>query len=85
MKKRRTLVLPQEVPVQEPSSVVFTQDSKGLAVLSKEPDAFLTIFYFDKLDTIILGRVSNASQKGLSAEHISCNLNDSGLVAVCGI
>lgn len=62
----------------------FTQDSNGLAILSKEPDAFLTIFYFDKSETIIMGRVSNGNQKGLTADVIACNLGDSGLVAVGG-
>lgn len=71
--------------VPEPSNMVFTQDSKGLAVLSKEPDAFLTVFCFDKLQTIFMSRVSNASQKELTAEQLSCNLNDPGLVAVGGI
>lgn len=62
----------------------FTEDSRGLAVLSEEPDAFLTIFYFDKADTIIVGRVSNGNQTGLTANVIACNLSDSGLVGVAG-
>lgn len=62
----------------------FTQDSNGLAVLTKEPDAFLVIFYFDKSETIIMGRVSNGNQKGLTADVIACNLGDNGLVAVGG-
>lgn len=64
--------------------MVFIYDSKGVAVLSEEPDAFLTIFYFDKSETIICGRVSNGNQKGLTANYLSCNLNDTGLVAVGG-
>lgn len=62
----------------------FTEDSRGLAILSKEPDAFLTIFYFDKSETIIVGRVSNGNQPGLTADLIACNLSDTGLVAVAG-
>lgn len=62
----------------------FTEDSRGLAVLSKEPDAFLTIFYFDKAETKIVGRVSNGNQTGLTADVIACNLSDTGLVAVAG-
>lgn len=62
----------------------FTEDSRGLAVLSAEPDAFLIIFYFDKADTIIVGRVSNGNQIGLSADVIASNLSDSGLVGVAG-
>lgn len=62
----------------------FTEDSRGLAILSKEPNAFLTIFYFDKSETIIVGRVSNGNQIGLTADMIACNLSDTGLVAVAG-
>lgn len=63
----------------------FTYDSKALAVLSKEPDAFLTIFYFDKSDTVVTARVSNGNQKTLTANCIACNLTDTGLVAIGGI
>lgn len=52
-------------------------------MLSQEPDAFLAIFYFDKNETIVTGRVSNRNQKGL-ARFISCNPSDSGLVAIGG-
>ena len=85
LKKKRTLNFPNEVPTKEPESIEFTYDSKGLVVLSKEPDAFLTIFYFDKSDTIVCGRVSNSSQKALSAKYIACNPSDNGLVAVAGL
>lgn len=84
LKKKKTLKLPKEVPTQDVAFLRFTEDSRGLAVLSKEPDAFLTIFYFDKSETVIVGRVSNGNQKGLTAEIIACNLNDTGLVAVGG-
>lgn len=82
--KKRELHLPKEVPSREAAVMEFTQDSRGLAVLSKEPDAFLTIFYFDKSQNIIVGRVSNGYQKGLTAHVIACNLSDTGLVAVGG-
>lgn len=72
------------MPNQDVEFLRFTEDSRGLAVLSKEPDAFLTIFYFDKSETVIVGRVSNGNQKGLTADVIACNLNDTGLVAVGG-
>lgn len=83
-KQRRTLNLPIDVPNPTPAKVLFTYDSKGLAVLSNEPDAFLTIFFFDKSETVICGRVSNGNQKGLVANYLSCNLNDTGLVAIGG-
>lgn len=83
-KKRKTLNFPAEIPTPEPECMSFTYDSKGIAVLSKEPDAFLTIFYFDKMETIVVGRVSNSSQTTLNARFISCSLSDNGLVAVGG-
>lgn len=84
LKKRKTLNFPDEIPTKSVESMSFTYDSKGIAVLSREPDAFLTIFYFDKSDTVVVGRVSNSGQRSLVAKHISCNLSDSGMVAVCG-
>lgn len=83
-RKKRSLKFPKEVPKKEAHFMRFTEDSRGLAVLSAEPDAFLIIFYFDKADTIIVGRVSNGNQIGLSADVIACNLSDSGLVGVAG-
>lgn len=76
--------LPNEVPTKDVEFMRFTEDSRGLAILSKEPDAFLTIFYFDKSETIIVGRVSNGNQTGLTADLIACNPIDTGLVAVAG-
>lgn len=84
LKRRKSLFFPPEVPTPQAECMSFTYDSKGIAVLSKEPDAFLTIFYFDKSETVVVGRVSNSSQKTLNAKYISCNLSDNGLVAVGG-
>lgn len=84
LKRRKTLYLPMVIPTPEPESICFTCDSKGIAVLSKEPDAFMTIFFFDKAETVVMGRVSNSGQKSLSAIHLSCNLSDNGLIAVGG-
>lgn len=85
LKRKRALILPKDVPTQNVESLRFTEDSRGLAVLSKEPDAFLTIFYFDKSETIIVGRVSNGNQPGLTTDVLACNSNDTGLVAVGGM
>lgn len=85
LKRRKTLRFPDDVPTQRAQAISFINDSKGIAVLSKEPDAFLTIFYFDKADSIVCGRVSVSSKKLLIAKYISCNLNDTGLVAVGGM
>lgn len=75
---------PNEVPTQDVSFMRFTEDSRGLAILSKEPDAFLIIFYFDKSETVIVGRVSHGNQPMLTANVIACNISDTGLVAVAG-
>lgn len=85
LRRKKILKFPKEVPVQRPECLEFTRDSNGLTVLSKEPDAFLTIFYFDKTDTVIVGRVSNSYQKGLTADVIATNLSDNGLVVVGGM
>lgn len=85
LKKKKAMKLPNEVPNKDVAFMRFTEDSRGLAILSKEPDAFLTIFYFDKSETIIVGRVSNGNQTGLTADVIACNLSDTGLVAVAGM
>lgn len=84
LKKKRSIKLPNEVPNKDVSFMRFTEDSRGLAILSKEPDAFLSIFYFDKSETVIVGRVSNGNQPMLTADVIACNISDTGLVAVAG-
>lgn len=84
LKKKKSMKLPNEVPTKDVSFMRFTEDSRGLAILSKEPDAFLVIFYFDKSETVIVGRVSNGNQPGLTADVIACNITDTGLVAVAG-
>lgn len=77
--------LPNDIPTRDVSFMRFTEDSRGLAILTKEPNAFLVIFYFDKSETIIVGRVSNGNQPGLTADVIACNISDTGLVAVAGL
>ncbi|XP_037045778.1 cilia- and flagella-associated protein 57 [Bradysia coprophila] len=84
VKKKKTLYLPNDVPHPEVEQLAFTYDSKGIAVLSKEPDAFLTIFFLDKAETVVMGRASNSNHKNLTSLHISCNLSDTGMVAVGG-
>lgn len=83
LKKKKTLTLPADIPCQDVGNICFIHDSKGIAVLSKEPDAFLTIFYFDKSETVLTGRVSNRNQKG-NAKFLSCNPSDTGLVVIGG-
>lgn len=84
LKRRKTFTFSTEIPTPEVEFMSFTYDSKGIAVLSKEPDAFLTIFFMDKAETVVVGRVSNSGQKAVTAHYISCNLSDTGLVAIGG-
>lgn len=83
LKKLRSLTLPIECPVQAVGNMCFTTDSKGLAVLSQEPDAFITIYTFDKNDTMVTGRASNKNYPG-RATLIQCNPGDISIVAVGG-
>nr|XP_029708990.1 cilia- and flagella-associated protein 57-like [Aedes albopictus] len=83
LKKRKTLQLPPDCPNTQIGNICFTYDSRGIAVLSVEPDAFLSIFSFDKNESLIIGRASNSSQQG-QANYLSCNPGDATIVAVGG-
>ncbi|XP_035778469.1 cilia- and flagella-associated protein 57-like [Anopheles albimanus] len=83
LRKRKTLQLPPDCPNTQIGNICFTHDSRGVAVLSVEPDAFLSIFSFDKNDSLIIGRASNSSQQG-QAIYLSCNPSDATIVAVGG-
>ena len=72
-----------ECPKQEVGNMCFTTDSKGLAILSREPDAFITIYTFDKNDTMVTGRASNKSYPG-RATLLQCNPGDISIVTVGG-
>lgn len=81
MKKRRTLDLPN--PSKGVAQLMFTMDSKSIAILTHNPDAMLYIMVLDKMGTIIEGRPSSNNNRGL-AEKIACNPQDTALVAVGG-
>ncbi|XP_053692096.1 cilia- and flagella-associated protein 57 [Sabethes cyaneus] len=83
LKKRKTLQLPPDCPNTQIGNICFTHDSRGIAVLSVEPDTFLSIFSFDKNESLIIGRASNSSQQG-QANYLSCNPSDATIVAVGG-
>uniref|UniRef100_A0A1Q3G5C9 Putative golgin subfamily protein n=1 Tax=Culex tarsalis TaxID=7177 RepID=A0A1Q3G5C9_CULTA len=83
LRKRKTLQLPPDCPNTQIGNICFTFDSRGIAVLSVEPDAFLSIFSFDKNESLIIGRASNSSQQG-QATILSCNPSDATIVAVGG-
>lgn len=83
LKKVKTLNLPPECPVQGVGCMCFTNDSKGMAVLSQEPDAFIIVYAFDKNDTIVTGKASNKNYPG-RATLLQCNPGDISIVAVAG-
>lgn len=70
-------------PVNEPAAISFTHDSRNVAILSKEPDAFLSIFSIDRDESVFMGRASNSSMPG-KAYFISCNPGDTAITAVGG-
>lgn len=49
LRKRKTLQLPPDCPNTQIGNICFTFDSRGIAVLSVEPDAFLSIFSLTKM------------------------------------
>lgn len=77
------MTLPIECPVQAVGNMCFINDSKGIAVLSQEPDAFITIYTFDKNDSMVTGRASNKNYPG-RATVIQCNPGDTSIVVVGG-
>lgn len=83
MRRVKSLQLAPECPVQAVGNMCFTCDSRGMAVLSKEPDAFITIYTFDKIDTMVTGRASNANYAG-RATLLHCNPGDVSIVTVGG-
>lgn len=83
LKRKKTLQLAPECPVQAVGNMCFTCDSKGMAVLSKEPDSFITIYTFDKSDSMVTGRVSNKNYPG-RATLLKCNPGDVSIVTVGG-
>ena len=69
--------------MQGVGNMCFTSDSKGIAVLSQEPDSFITIYTFDKTDTMVTGRASNKNYPG-RATLVQCNPGDISIIAVGG-
>ncbi|GAB0089612.1 cilia- and flagella-associated protein 57 [Sergentomyia squamirostris] len=83
-KKRRSINFPNEIATKEVASMSFTNDSKGFAILSREPDSQLILMFFDKNESTVIGRVSHSTHQLGVARYISCNLSDNGMVAIGG-
>ncbi|KAG5674865.1 hypothetical protein PVAND_004810 [Polypedilum vanderplanki] len=83
LKRLKTLQLAVECPIQAVGNMCFTSDSRGMAVLSREPDAFITIYTFGKNDTMVTGRASNKNYPG-RATLVKCNPSDTSIITVGG-
>ncbi|XP_055839134.1 cilia- and flagella-associated protein 57-like [Episyrphus balteatus] len=82
-KKTQTYQLPQNARHKKITRISFTCDSKALVLLTEYPDEMLYMIFFDRLGTVVEGRAGNTNRRGM-ANHISCNPQNSDLVAVCG-
>lgn len=83
-KKRNTVHFPSEVPTKVVAAMSFTADSKGMAILSREPDSYILLVFFDKLQTQVLGRVSHSTNQSTIARCLSCCPGSSGMIALGG-
>lgn len=83
-KKRNTIQFPNEIPTKAVASMSFTFDSKGMAILTKEPDSYILLVLFDNNQTLIMGRVSHSTHQLTVARCLSCSRVDPGLIAIGG-
>lgn len=81
-KKRYSVPFPADIPTKAVEAMSFTNDGKGLAILTKEPDAYILLVFFGKHQ--IFGRVSHSTHQLAVAKCIACSPIDSGMVAVGG-
>lgn len=65
LKKRKHLQLPDGNEGRRITVMAFTQDSRGLFVLTNFPEEQLILFLFDKSSSVIQGRAANPNQRGL--------------------
>lgn len=63
--------------------MIFTQDSRALALLTKPPNEMIFLLVLDKTSTVFEGRATVMGSKGI-AECIAGNPNDCGFLAVGG-
>lgn len=82
-KKRQSVQFPSDIPTKSVAAMSFTNDAHGLAVLTKEPDAYILLVFFDK-KTQIMGRVSHSTHQLAIARCIACSPIDSGMLAIGG-
>lgn len=82
-KKKNSVSFPADVPTKEVAAMSFTNDAHGLAILTKEPDAYILLVFFDKHQQI-LGRISHSTHQLAIARSIACSPIDTGMVAIGG-
>lgn len=83
LKKRNSVQFPPDIPTKRVAAMSFTNDaSPGLAILTKEPDAYILLVFFDKNQ--VMGRVSHSTHQLAIARCIACSPIDAGMVAIGG-
>lgn len=82
LKKRNSVQFPADIPTKKVAAMSFTNDAYGLAILTKEPDAYILLVYFDKNQ--VMGRVSHSTHQLAIARCIACSPIDTGMVAIGG-
>ncbi|XP_017867333.1 PREDICTED: cilia- and flagella-associated protein 57 [Drosophila arizonae] len=83
LKKRRHLDLPANHRNALIQQMIFTNDSRAIAMITKPPNEMVFMLVLDKTSTVIEGRATLPGSHG-SAECIAGNPNDCGFVAVGG-
>ncbi|KAH8275440.1 hypothetical protein KR026_007293, partial [Drosophila bipectinata] len=83
LKKRRHLELPANHKNSEVQQMIFTNDSRSVAVVTKPPEEAVIMMVLDKTSTIIEGRATVPGSHG-GAECIAGNPNDCSFLAVGG-
>ncbi|EDV36538.1 uncharacterized protein Dana_GF13013 [Drosophila ananassae] len=83
LKKRRHLELPANHKNSEVQQMIFTNDSRSVAVVTKPPEEAVIMLVLDKTSTIIEGRATIPGSHG-GAECIAGNPNDCSFLAVGG-
>lgn len=83
LKKRRTLDLPENCKNSTIQQILFTADSKALAILCKHPDDMMYMLLLDKSCTVYEGRSCPPNIRG-SADCLACNPQDTSLIALGG-
>ncbi|KAH8299350.1 hypothetical protein KR044_000556, partial [Drosophila immigrans] len=83
LKKRRHLELPGNHRNAEVQQIIFTNDSRAVALVTKPPNEMVFMLVLDKTSTVIEGRATVPGSHG-GAECIAGNPSDCSFIAVAG-